>query len=80
MKSVAILTSADDVADARLHRLSNALIKGGFKVDVCEKGRIATINAISNFLQIPIDHFAEVNLVGFYDLATARQPGVIQGQ
>jgi LCP family protein required for cell wall assembly len=36
-----------------------------------EKGRIATINAISNFLQIPIDHFAEVNLVGFYDLATA---------
>lgn len=36
-----------------------------------EKGRIATIQAISNFLQIPIDHFAEVNLVGFYDLATA---------
>ncbi len=36
-----------------------------------EKGRIATIQAISEFLQIPIDHFAEVNLVGFYDLATA---------
>jgi len=36
--SVAILTSADDVADARLHRLSNALIKGGFKVDVCALG------------------------------------------
>ena len=36
-----------------------------------EKGRIATIQAISQFLQIPIDHFAEVNLVGFYDLATA---------
>jgi len=36
-----------------------------------EKGRIATIQTISQFLQIPIDHFAEVNLVGFYDLATA---------
>ena len=37
-KNVAILTSADDVADARLHRLSNALIKGGFTVDVCALG------------------------------------------
>jgi LCP family protein required for cell wall assembly len=36
-----------------------------------EKGRIATIKTISEFLQVPIDHFAEVNLVGFYDLATA---------
>jgi LCP family protein required for cell wall assembly len=36
-----------------------------------EVGRIATIKTISNFLNIPIDHFAEVNLVGFYDLATA---------
>ncbi len=32
--SVAILTSADDVADARLHRLSNALVKGGCNVEV----------------------------------------------
>lgn len=37
-RTVAILTSADDVADARLHRLSNALIKGGFNVDVCALG------------------------------------------
>ncbi|MEN9325576.1 MAG: hypothetical protein RL414_1330 [Actinomycetota bacterium] len=36
--SVAILTSADDVADARLHRLSNALIKGGCTVDICALG------------------------------------------
>ncbi len=32
--SVAILTSADNVADARLHRLSNALVKGGCDVEV----------------------------------------------
>jgi glycosyltransferase involved in cell wall biosynthesis len=32
--SVAILTSADDVADARLHRLSNALVGAGCIVEV----------------------------------------------
>ncbi|MEI6217178.1 MAG: LCP family protein [Actinomycetes bacterium] len=36
-----------------------------------EAGRTATIGAITALLNIPIDHFAEVNLVGFYDLATA---------
>jgi LCP family protein required for cell wall assembly len=36
-----------------------------------EAGRTATIKTISAFLQVPIDHFAEVNLVGFYDLANA---------
>jgi len=36
-----------------------------------ESGRTATISAIHNLLGVPIDHFAEVNLVGFYDLATA---------
>lgn len=36
-----------------------------------EAGREATIATIHNFLGVPIDHFAEVNLVGFYDLATA---------
>jgi LCP family protein required for cell wall assembly len=36
-----------------------------------EAGRTATIKTISNLLQVPIDHFAEVNLVGFYDLANA---------
>ena len=36
-----------------------------------EAGRTASIQAISNLLQVPIDHFAEVNLVGFYDLANA---------
>ncbi len=36
-----------------------------------EAGRTATIKTISALLQVPIDHFAEVNLVGFYDLANA---------
>jgi len=49
----------------------NALIKKGVPNPLREKesrdaGRAATI-----LLGVPIDHFAEVNLVGFYDLATA---------
>ena len=36
-----------------------------------EAGRTATIKTITQLLGVPIDHFAEVNLVGFYDLATA---------
>ena len=36
-----------------------------------DAGRKATIATITQMLGIPIDHFAEVNLVGFYDLATA---------
>lgn len=36
-----------------------------------EAGREATIATIHNLLGVPIDHFAEVNLVGFYDLANA---------
>ena len=36
-----------------------------------EAGRTATVATITALLDVPIDHFAEVNLVGFYDLATA---------
>jgi LCP family protein required for cell wall assembly len=36
-----------------------------------EAGRNATVATITALLDVPIDHFAEVNLVGFYDLATA---------
>jgi len=36
-----------------------------------EAGRTATIATITELLNVPIDHFAEVNLVGFYDLANA---------
>lgn len=34
-------------------------------------GRSATIATITNLLDVPIDHFAEVNLVSFYDLSKA---------
>jgi len=58
------------------YRSENALIKAGVKNPDREKqardvGRSLTISTISKLLNIPIDHFAEVNLVGFYDLATA---------
>jgi LCP family protein required for cell wall assembly len=35
-----------------------------------EAGRAATISAVRNLVGVPIDAFAEVNLAGFYDLAT----------
>ena len=36
-----------------------------------EAGRTATIKTVSQLLNVPIDHFAEVNLVGFYHLSIA---------
>jgi LCP family protein required for cell wall assembly len=36
-----------------------------------DAGRAAAIATVSQFLDVPIDHFAEVNLLGFYDLANA---------
>ncbi|MFI9383309.1 LCP family protein [Kutzneria sp. NPDC052558] len=38
--------------------------------DSREAGRAATIANIEHLLDIPIDHFAEISLAGFYDLAT----------
>ena len=54
----------------------NALLKKGVPNPLREKesrdaGRAATISTITTLLGVPIDHFAEVNLVGFYDIATA---------
>ncbi|MFJ8430922.1 LCP family protein [Kitasatospora sp. NPDC094019] len=39
-----------------------------------EAGRAATLQTVQAFLDIPIDHFAEVNLIGFYDIAKAVEP------
>ncbi|WP_328610804.1 LCP family protein [Amycolatopsis sp. NBC_00345] len=36
-----------------------------------EAGRKKTLETVRSFLDVPIDRFAEVNLAGFYDLATA---------
>ncbi|MFB9905489.1 LCP family protein [Allokutzneria oryzae] len=35
-----------------------------------EAGRRKTIETVRTFLNVPIDRFAEINLAGFYDLAT----------
>ncbi|MGK5548895.1 LCP family protein, partial [Streptomyces sp. URMC 127] len=39
-----------------------------------EAGREATLATVQRFLGVPIDHFAEVNLLGFYDIAKVVQP------
>ncbi|MEU1627652.1 LCP family protein [Streptomyces sp. NPDC020096] len=39
-----------------------------------EVGREATLATVQQFLGVPIDHFAEVNLLGFYDIAKVLQP------
>ncbi|MFE9423302.1 LCP family protein [Kitasatospora sp. NPDC006697] len=39
-----------------------------------EAGRQATLLTVQNMLQVPIDHFAEVNLIGFYHVAQALGP------
>jgi len=51
--SVAILTSADDVADARLHRLSNALVGGGCLVEVRALGDAKNAPQGVNFYKAP---------------------------
>ncbi|MFE5587170.1 LCP family protein [Kitasatospora sp. NPDC056531] len=37
-------------------------------------GRAATIRTVQTFLDQPVDHVAEVNLKGFYDIAKALEP------
>ncbi|MQS13662.1 LytR family transcriptional regulator [Streptomyces kaniharaensis] len=39
-----------------------------------DAGRAATIRTVQKFLDQPIDHIAEVNLMGFYDIAKAVEP------
>ncbi len=39
-----------------------------------EAGRQATLATVQQFLGVPIDHFAEVNLLGFYDIAKVLEP------
>jgi hypothetical protein len=36
-----------------------------------ESGRAATMSAVRDLTGVPIDHFAELNLAGFYDLTDA---------
>ncbi|QBJ98711.1 LytR family transcriptional regulator [Rhodococcus sp. ABRD24] len=39
-----------------------------------DAGRRSTLRTVQDLLRVPIDHFAEVNLVGFYDIARALGP------
>lgn len=39
-----------------------------------DAGRRSTLTTVQNLLRVPIDHFAEVNLIGFYDIARAIGP------
>ncbi|MEV5507740.1 LCP family protein [Streptomyces orinoci] len=58
--------------EGRRERLSAKGEKGAeLEADSREAGREATLATVQNFLDVPIDHFAEVNLKGFYDIAQA---------
>ncbi|MFF3071198.1 LCP family protein [Kitasatospora sp. NPDC057904] len=39
-----------------------------------DAGRAATIRTVQRFVDQPVDHIAEVNLMGFYDIAKALEP------
>ncbi|PYC77216.1 LytR family transcriptional regulator [Streptomyces tateyamensis] len=39
-----------------------------------DAGRAATLLTVQKLLDVPIDHFAELNLKGFYDVAKVLQP------
>ena len=53
--SVAILTSVDNVLDARLHRISNALVKAGFDVEVRALGEAVNAPKGVRFIPAPGD-------------------------
>ncbi|MDH6122144.1 LCP family protein [Kitasatospora sp. GAS204B] len=63
---------AKAAAEAKL--ASKGLNKAELERQSREAGRKATLATVQSFLGVPIDHFAEVNLVGFYDIAKAVQP------
>ncbi|MCC9309366.1 LCP family protein [Kitasatospora sp. RB6PN24] len=76
--------------DGRMHKIKEAYgrakdifnnspaAKGLSKPDLEKRGRDAgrraTLATVQQFLGVPIDHFAEVNLKGFYDIAKAVGP------
>ncbi|WP_220450152.1 LCP family protein [Kitasatospora xanthocidica] len=77
-------------ADGKMHKIKEAygiakeaaeqklagkgLSKAALERQSREAGRSATIRTVQSFLDVPIDHFAEVNLIGFYDIAKAVEP------
>ncbi|MFJ8622494.1 LCP family protein [Kitasatospora sp. NPDC093550] len=77
-------------ADGKMHKIKEAygiakeaaeqklggkgLSKAELERQSREAGRSATIQTVQSLLDVPIDHFAEVNLIGFYDIAKAVEP------
>ncbi|MET9403009.1 LCP family protein [Kitasatospora sp. NPDC002965] len=77
-------------ADGRMHKIKEAygiakgaaeqrlggrgLSRSELERQSREAGRSATVQTVQAFLGVPIDHFAEVNLIGFYDIAKAVEP------
>ncbi|MER7755592.1 LCP family protein [Kitasatospora sp. NPDC097643] len=77
-------------ADGKMHKIKEAygiakeaaeqklagkgLSKADLERQSREAGRSATIQTVQSLLNVPIDHFAEVNLIGFYDIAKAVEP------
>ncbi|WP_316525854.1 LCP family protein [Kitasatospora brasiliensis] len=63
---------AKEAAEQRL--AGKGLSKAELERQSREAGRSATIQTVQSFLDVPIDHFAEVNLIGFYDIAKSVEP------
>lgn len=63
---------AKAAADAGLR--SQGLTGAALEARGREIGREATLATVQSFLGVHIDHFAEVNLLGFYDVAQVVQP------
>ncbi|AUG77976.1 hypothetical protein CFP65_3172 [Kitasatospora sp. MMS16-BH015] len=70
------IKEAYDIAKARAEAKlgGKGLSKAELERQSREAGRAATLATVQQFLGIPIDHFAEVNLIGFYDIAKALEP------
>jgi len=64
------LAKAASMAGFEAKGLSGAALEQASR----EVGREATITTLQKFLGLRIDHFAEVNLIGFYDIAQVVQP------
>lgn len=61
---------AKDKAEQRL-RSQGVTDKPTLEKQSRDEGRKATLQVVRNLTGVPIDHFAEVNLAGFYDMASA---------
>jgi LCP family protein required for cell wall assembly len=58
--------AAEDAAQAE-----GTTDRAGLELAGREAGRRAAVQAVDSFLGVTVDHFVEINLAGFYDLATA---------